>query len=272
VSADSQDQRFLSVARRLAEEAAQAVLALHDNDSVQSRKEDESPVTQADLRSDEIIRTGLLQEFPNHAILTEEAGMTGAGDSDFVWMVDPLDGTKAYAKKIPGFCVMVGLLKFGKPYLGVVVDPLEGRIYEAIRGQGAFQTFGGKKEKLTVSVRDDFSKMPLVVSTGFPEEALNKIRDELPGPLLPPINSVGIKVGLLVRQEADIYVNHHGVSYWDTCAPKVILEEAGGSFTRIGGSPLEYPLYEPYSHQTKTLASNGTLHSELVQVLHGIKF
>lgn len=261
----------MKVARTLAEQAAQEVLSLQQSAEIKFRKEDQSPVTEADLRADEIIRSGLSEAFPHHAILTEETGLTGLGHSDYVWMVDPLDGTKAYAKKIPGFCVMIGMLKFGKPYLGVVVDPLESRTYEAIRGQGAFLTFQGKKEKLQVSARDEFSKMPLVVSTGFPEESLNRIQSELHAPLLPPINSVGIKVGLLVRREADIYINHHAVSYWDTCAPKVILEEAGGSFTRLAGGPLEYPLYAPYSHQTKTLASNGILHSELVQTLSGIK-
>jgi len=270
VDTQAPTQEYLEVARRLAEEAAQEILSLHDQDSVQSRKEDHSPVTQADLRSDEIIRGGLARAFPEHAILTEENGLSGNRNSDWVWMIDPLDGTKAYAKKIPGFCVMVGLAHRGQPVLGVVVDPLEGLTYEAVTGQGAFLRKGEQRHKLSVSPRKEFSEMPLVVSTGFPEGPLKKIQARLQVPSLPPINSVGIKVGLLVRQVGDIYLNHHGVHYWDTCAPQIILEEAGGMFTKLNGQPLAYDLQAPFNHDARTLASNGDRHEELVKILKDI--
>jgi 3'(2'), 5'-bisphosphate nucleotidase len=113
--------------------------------------------------------------------------------------------------------------------------------------------------------------MPLIVSTDFPEKLLVQVREALNGPILPPINSVGIKVGLLVRQLGDIYVNHHSVHYWDTCAPQIILEEAGGAFTQLDGAPLDYSLTDAsYRHAARTLASNGTRHSELVQRLEKI--
>jgi 3'(2'), 5'-bisphosphate nucleotidase len=268
---NSEEQRMLAVARALAERAAAEVRKRLDSPQVQSRKADHSPVTEADMVADRIIREGLLEAFPGHAVLTEETGLTGDAASPWAWCVDPLDGTKAYAKKIPGFCVMIGLLKEGKPHLGVVADPLEGRLYQAVRGAGAEHHHGGKIERLRVSSRREFSQMPLIVSTDFPEKLLVQVREALNGPILPPINSVGIKVGLLVRQLGDIYVNHHSVHYWDTCAPQIILEEAGGAFTRLDGAPLDYPLAATsYRHAAKTLASNGTRHSELVQRLEKI--
>ncbi len=260
------DQQFLHVAKKLAGDASNEILLLLRNPILKHHKPDRSPVTEADLRSDEILRKGLAQAFPDHAILTEEAGLAGNPSSEFVWLVDPLDGTKAYAEGLPGFCVMVGLLKEGQPYLGVIMDPLDQRLYEAIRGQGAFLTYQGKRKQLHVSKRRQFSEMPLVVSTGFPEKELKAIQQKLDSELLPPINSVGIKVGLLVRQEADIYLNHHSVSLWDTCAPQVILEEAGGVITKLDGPPLQYSLTEPFSHHCKTLASNGQRHEELVKI------
>ncbi len=265
------NEKLLTTATELATQASTEILKLLKNPTLHHRKADDSIVTLADLKSDEIILKGLKQNFPEHAILSEETTLQGNIKSDWVWLVDPLDGTKAYAKQIPGFCVMIGLLKEGRPYLGVVVDPLEGHIYQALRGEGAFHLLHGKRKKLSVSSRKDFSKMPLARSPDFPKACLQKILEQLHSPLLEPINSVGIKVGLLVRQMGDIYLNHHPVNLWDTCAPQMILEEAGGKFTKWEGSHLEYVLKPPFCHDSATLASNGTKHAELIQLLSEIK-
>lgn len=259
--------RFLDTAKRLALQAAAEINRLRSEPLQQQRKADKSLVTVADLRSDEIIRQGLETAFPDHAVLSEETGLGDKKDADYVWLVDPLDGTKAYAKGIAGFAVMIGLLKNGEPYLGVVVDPLEDRVYEAVRGEGAFVTEGMQRVALHVSERHQFQDMPLIISTGFPEDKLATIRGTLNGPIVPPINSVGIKVGLLVRQEGDIYINHHPVHLWDTCAPQIILEEAGGTMTRLDGAPLSYELTPPFSHNSRTLATNGQHHQDIASYL-----
>ncbi len=272
MSKSSSDQGFLSVALQLAQTASQEILSLLHQPISSHRKEDQSLVTEADLRSDKIIREGLASHFPDHAVLTEENGIVGDPSSEYTWLIDPLDGTKAFAKGIPGFSVMVGLLKNKIPHLGVVIDPIEGHIYEAIRGEGAFHTLQGTRTKLQVSNRSEFAQMPVITSTGFPKEMMKKIKKEIPSQFLPPINSVGIKVGYLVRQLADVYINHHEVNFWDTCAPQIILEEAGGVFSRMDGQPLQYSLQSPYSHHAKTLASNGRKHEELVKTLEEIQW
>lgn len=254
---------FLNRAKALALQASGEVLSLLHQPIHQERKQDQSLVTAADLKSDAIIREGLSRSFPDHAVLTEENGIVGPKDAEFVWLIDPLDGTKAFAKGIAGFSVMVGLLKNGRPEMGVVVDPMEERLYEAVRGGGAFETHKGIKRSIHVSRRDRFEEMPLVVSTGFPEEKMKELRRSFSGPLVNPINSVGIKVGLLVRQEADVYISHHSVHYWDTCAPQAILEEAGGVMTELNGMPLRYDLSGDYSHNALTLATNGRRHEDL---------
>jgi len=261
---------FLDTARSLAQRAAHEVLSLLHQPIHQERKQDKSLVTAADLKSDEIIREGLREAFPSHAILTEENGISGPENAEYVWLVDPLDGTKAFAKGVAGFSVMVGLLKHGTPVLGVVIDPLEGHVYEAIQGEGAFHTLNGQKTRIEVSSRDQFPEMRLVVSTGFPEDKMLALQKTLTGPRLAPINSVGIKVGIVVRQEADIYINHHSVHYWDTCAPQVILEEAGGVFTKLDGSKLRYDLKTGFSHHALTLVSNGRRHAELAGLVSGV--
>ena len=262
------ETKMLERALELAELASQRVLQILKTDFVTQKKEDNSPVTLADLEADQIIREGLLKSFPQHSILTEENGLIGNDKSEYTWLIDPLDGTKAFAKKIPGFCVMIGLLRAGQPHLGVVADPLDKSIYFALKGEDAYKVQGPFRKILHVSERDKPAEMPLVVSTGFPKEALEKVRAKFSCPILDPINSVGIKVSYLVQKKADVYLNHHDVSLWDTCAPQAILEAAGGVFTTIDGHALDYSrLQAPYSHGAKTIASNGKRHADWLEWL-----
>ncbi len=257
---------FLSKAIELALKAADEISSLINSPSIHHQKADASIVTLADLKSDEIIVSGLSDAFPDHHILSEETGLKLQADSEFTWVVDPLDGTKAYAKKIPGFSVMIGLLKNQEPYLGVVVDPLKQEVFEAIRGDGAYCRSKTGRTRLKVSQRKDYTHMPLIFSPGFPENILNYFTQTLHSPALPPINSVGIKVGLLVKQDGDLYLNHHPVHYWDTCAPQIILEEAGGVMTDWLGAPLTYHENETF-HPLPTLATNQQRHSDVLKIL-----
>lgn len=265
-------EEFLKVALALAHQASSLVMDYLHKPIHKSQKADSSWLTDADLESDKIIREGLLKNFPEHAIITEETGLLGNKNSAWVWLIDPLDGTKAYAKGVPGFAVMIGLLYQSQPYLGVVIDPIQKITYEAIKGQGAFMTLAAQRSQLKVSERKNFSEMPLVHSPGIPEEKLKQVLDQLHCPVIEPINSVGIKVGHLVRQEADIYLNHHSCHYWDTAAPQIILEEAGGIFTKMNGDPLAYRIAKgDYDHHSPTLASNNTRHASLVEILKKTK-
>ena len=258
---------FLDVARPLALEAASLLMKLRRAPLSQERKADRSLVTNADREADAMIRQGLLKAFPKHAILTEESGLAECAGAEYVWVVDPLDGTKAYVQGIAGFSVMVGVLREGRPYAGVVVDPWEGHIYEAVRDQGAYHIFQGERTRVRVSPRNDWSSMPVITSTGFPAALQSALLPALSGPWLPQINSVGIKVGLVVRQLADIYINHHLVHYWDTCAPQIILEEAGGIMTFLDGKPLSYALDGKHMHPQPTLATNATRHDEALGLI-----
>jgi 3'(2'), 5'-bisphosphate nucleotidase len=259
---------FLDVARVLAVRAAHRITELRRSPLVRMRKPDRSLVTNADHEADKIIRLGLRKAFPDHAILTEESGFQGSTGSEYVWVVDPVDGTKAYAAGEPGYSVMIGLLKNGKPFAGVVVDPIEGHIFEASRGLGAFLTLGRVRERVHVSARRVLAQMPVITSTDFPDALESNLRRSLPGPWVPALNSVGIKIGVMARELADIYINHHKVHFWDTCAPEIILTEAGGRMTYLDGSSLAYPLdMETYRHRQPTLATNGFHHEEILGYL-----
>lgn len=258
---------ILDKVRPLALQAGERLMELLSTPLIKERKADRSWVTNADKDADAIIRAGLRAAFPDHSILTEESGLEGPAKADFIWVVDPLDGTKAYLNGVTGFSVMIGVLHKGIPWAGIVFDPMEDRFYEAVRGFGAFQTHQGQRAAVRVSNRKDYAQMPVTTSTGFPEKVGTALAKTFTGPWIVPVNSVGVKVGLVVRQVADIYVNHHGVSLWDTCAPQVILEEAGGVISYLNGKPLAYDMATSHRHPGPTLATNGTRHQDCLRTL-----
>lgn len=264
---DPRIEAFLPIVRDLVYAAGRSVMRVLRGSVVTTRKADQSPVTNADHAANDILLGGLRRAFPDHGILSEETGREGPADAEFLWLVDPLDGTRAFIKGIPGFSVMVGLLQAGNPVLGVVYDPLNQRLFEAVRGGGAFQWALAKRRSLRVSSRREWNGMPVITSTGFPPALRRKLEHALRVRFLDPINSVGVKVGYLGRQLADLYLNHHPVHLWDTAAPLVILEEAGGRMTQWDGSRLTYALDGRYVHAQGTVASNAARHDDLVRAL-----
>lgn len=258
---------FLGPARDLALAAGRRVLDLLKDPLVRSRKADHSLVTNADHAANDILRDGLRSRFPDHSLLSEESGLEGPSDAAYRWLVDPLDGTRAYARGEPGFSVMLGLLYGGRPVLGVVYDPLGDRLYEASVGHGAFLTEGGRRSPLRVTERRAWREMPVITSTGFPAPLRERLAADPGLKFLDPINSVGIKVGYLVRGAADLYFNHHPVHYWDTAGPLAILEEAGGRMTQWDGSPLTYNEGGRHAHSQPTVATNGVRHADVVALV-----
>lgn len=258
---------FLDAARTVALEAGRRVMELLRSPLETSRKADRSIVTNADHDANTIICGGLRRLFPHHGILSEETGLEGPQNPEYLWVIDPIDGTRAFANGMAGFSVMVGLLREGKPLAGVVYDPRAQTLFEAERGQGAYLVGPARRVPLHVSKRQDWLAMPVITSKGFPQEWQRGFEQKCGSRFLDPINSVGVKVGYLIRQLADLYLNHHPVHLWDTCAPLVILEEAGGCMTHWDGTPLAYSLNGEFFHPQGTVASNGFRHTDLVEIL-----
>lgn len=257
----------LSVAVDLAVRAGEKVMGLLREPLQKSRKPDGSIVTNADHAANDLILRGLNRSFPSHAVLSEETGLAGSPGADFAWVIDPLDGTRAYAGGRLGFSVMMGLLHEGVPILGVVFVPSEERLYEASKGGGSYQTHRGARTPLRVSDRADPSLLAVTTSTGFPEELKASLLPAFPGRWLDPVNSVGVKAGLLARGDADVYFHHRAVHLWDTAGPQVVLEEAGGRMTLWDGSALSYDLKGSFRHPGPLLATNGACQEYGVRTL-----
>ena len=183
-------------------------------------------------------------------------------------MVDPLDGTNGFIDGNGDFAVQIGLAEEGQCALGVVYQPLTGVLYRAVRGEGTWiERPQFEPERAHVSDKRDLSRMRLAASRSHRSPRMNKVvtrfgfREEVQR------GSVGIKVGLLVEQQCDVYIHlSPRTKQWDTCAPEVILTEAGGRITDLFGYPLNYNVPD-VQNRNGLVASNGAAHDQIIQKL-----
>jgi 3'(2'), 5'-bisphosphate nucleotidase len=206
-----------------------------------------SPVTEADLAANRAIVSAIGAQYPSEAILSEES--KDASDrlaQEVVWIVDPLDGTKEFLAGNGEFAVMIGLVVSGEPVMGVVYAPAPDVLYAAGRGEGAWlETKGGAQRRLHCT-SPALDRLRLVGSRSHAEPALTQMQAALGITDVRPSGSVGIKCGLIAEGMRDLYI--HPVPYlreWDTCAPEVVVTEAGGRVTDCLGEPLRYNKREP---------------------------
>ncbi len=262
----------LRVALELAREAGAAILNLYEGPldiKQKSDADDREPVTEADTLANEIIVTRLSREFPEDGILAEESIDTSHRlDKSRVWMIDPLDGTTGFIDGNGDFAVQIGLTENAECVLGVVYQPLTGVLYRATRRNGAWvERPDYEPTRARVSDHAEISTMRLAASRSHRSPRMDKVVQAFG--LKEEINrgSVGIKVGLIVEQQCDLYVHlSPRTKQWDTCAPEVILREAGGTITDLFGRPLRYN-HADVQNRNGVVASNGVAHNLIVESL-----
>ncbi|MFQ5864534.1 MAG: 3'(2'),5'-bisphosphate nucleotidase CysQ [bacterium] len=256
----------LNTAEELVREAGRIVLEYYQQDYQVYFKNEREPVTQADKASNAFITERLGNLFPDYGILAEES----IDDSRRlgcrrVWLVDPMDGTQEFIDKVGQFSIMVGLIKEGRPILGVVYQPTSDTLYSAAKNMGAFVTRNGKRSQLRVSQVSEINRMRLVVSRSHRAALVDSMKNALGLATEVSSGSVGLKVGLLVESKSDLYLHPNSrTKEWDTCAPEIILLEAGGKMTDLWGEPLEYNKPNVYNKKG-FIASNGQKHFEIIQ-------
>lgn len=227
------------------------------------------PVTEADHASSELIVAGLREAFPTDGILSEEAVDTDERlTKQRVWMIDPIDGTRGFVEKAGDFAVQIGLSENGKPIVGVVFQPMINRLYFAAKDEGAFLVDNfSKPQKLQVSDKFDFREMILAVSRSHRSPKMTNLVEYFGFKNEFPHGSVGLKIGLLAQQKADLYIHlSPRTKFWDTCAPQIILEEAGGKLTDLFGQEIIYDISDVQNYNG-ILATNGTAHKAVLEKL-----
>jgi 3'(2'), 5'-bisphosphate nucleotidase len=262
----------MTVAVKLARNAGEAILAKYGKPlrvEQKSRDNDVEPVTQADRVANELIVNGLKTQFPSDGILAEESIDTERRLSKSrVWMVDPLDGTNGFIDGNGDFAVQIGLVENGECVAAVVYLPLTDVLYRAVLGSGTWiERPDLEPEKAAVSDRRTFAEMRLAASRSHRSPRMNKVvqrfgfREEVQR------GSVGIKVGLLVEEQCDLYIHLSGrTKQWDTCAPQLVLTEAGGRLTDLFGRPLNYNVPD-VNNRNGLVASNGVSHDLVIETL-----
>lgn len=219
-------------------------------------------VTEVDHASEKAIMDVIKKNYPDHFILSEEAGEIFQ-DSQYKWIIDPIDGTVNFAHRIPICCISIGLEHNNKMILGAVYNPFINELFVAERGCGATLN----EKPISVSKKEKVINACLV--TGFPYTYL----DEPNGPL--QVFERFIRRGIPVRRLGSAAIDlawvaagrfdgfyEHQLQAWDSAAGFLLVEEAGGKVTDLKGE-----VYSPY--QPGIIASNGILHDELLEWVKG---
>jgi histidinol-phosphatase len=251
---------MLLKALEAAREAA-AIIQRHYHTQPDVRiKADGSPVTLADEQAEEAIKAVLISAFPEHDFLGEETGRSGA-DAEYLWLIDPIDGTKSFIRKFPFFSTQIALMRSGQMVLGVscATEFGAGELAWAERGQGAWLD----DRPLRVSAVERIAECSISVGNQR-TLARDGRRWARYGALVTDVNRVRgygdfYHYHLLAAGKVDAVIETD-VNILDIAALSLIVEEAGGRFTDLDGNPVGLMT-------TSVLATNGRLHEELLERL-----
>lgn len=266
------DAREMARLKQMGRQAGALVMDYYRQDLAVFTKAWQEPVTAADRAANGFLVNELQRLFPHDAIVAEESPLpTVPETSRRCWFVDPLDGTKEFLARNGQFCVMLGLAQHGRPVFGLVYRPEGECLYYALRGQGAFLETPRGARRLRVSKTAALSGLRCLVSRSHPHLLVDRILKRAGFAEVTPYGSGGLKIGRIAEAEADVYLSYSepgggGMKLWDICAPQIILEEAGGSFSDLAGAPYPYDA-RALKVERGILASNGSAHTALVELI-----
>jgi histidinol-phosphatase len=247
----------LQAALDAAAEAAAIARSLYQRNIEVRIKADKSPVTEADVRCEVAIRAVLEARYPEYGFYGEETAAR-AVDAECVWLVDPIDGTKAFVREYPMFSTQIALMRRGEIVLGVSSAPVYGDLAYAECGRGAYLN----GERIAVSDIDTVESAAL--SAGNLRSLARGPRWAAYGELVARVNRIRgygdfLHYHLLAAGKIDMVVESD-VNILDIAAAVAIVTEAGGKFTDLSGAPIALG-------STTVLASNGRLHAALLAAL-----
>jgi len=248
----------LKAALDAAEQAAGIARALFQRNIEVRIKADKSPVTEADVRCEIAIREILEARFPAHGFFGEETGSSGA-DAESLWLVDPIDGTKAFVREYPMFSTQIALMRRGEIVLGVSSAPVYGELSFAERGCGAY--LNGKP----IAVSQVATLEAAALSSGNMKSLASGGQWARYGALVARVGRIRgygdfLHYHLLASGKIDAVIETD-VNILDIAACAAIVSEAGGRFTDLNGAPLTL-------QSTSVLATNGRLHAPVLAALN----
>ncbi len=247
----------LRAALDAAERAAEIARSMYRRNIEVRIKSDKSPVTEADVRCEMAIREVIEARFPSHGFYGEETGSSRQG-ADSLWLVDPIDGTKAFVREYAFFSTQIALMRNGEIVLGVSSAPVYGELCYAERGRGAY--LNGKR----VTVSQVSSVEDAAISSGNLKTLATGPKWMRYGKMIARANRIRgygdfLHYHLLAAGKLDVVIESD-VNILDIAACAAIVAEAGGRFTDLQGGPITLD-------STSVLASNGLMHAPVLNAL-----
>ena len=253
----------LDIAIKAAKEAGDAILEIYQRDFDTHTKKDDSPITEGDLKSNEIIKK-ILSETEHMILSEEEDDDLSRLSENMIWIVDPLDGTSDFIDKTGEFTIMIALIKNKKPILGVISWPTEKTFFVAQKGSGAFRYSNDEWHKISVTSISELSKCRTVGSRHHLSDREKFFIKKLG---IEDFTSIGssLKVGKISSGEAEAYITTtNKMKEWDSAASYCIISEAGGKMTDMLGNDITYNNKNVF-HQNGILVTNGLIHNKIVE-------
>lgn len=221
-------------------------------------------VTEMDTKAENLIIKTLKSAFPEHGILTEES-QEQKTNSEYRWIIDPLDGTTNYSHGFPVFCVSIALEKNGEIILGVVYNPMLNELFTAEKGKGAYLN----NKKIKVSAIAELNKS--LLATGFPYDVRTSEQNNIANFANFAVRAQAIRrAGSAALDMCYVACGRFDgfwelkLKPWDTAAAMLIVNEAGGMVTDFKGKPFSF-------YSGETLASNGLIHAGMINILQNKK-
>lgn len=244
---------FKQIAVKLARTAGKMMLRDFGLGMEKEWKGDNTPVTKTDIEINKIVIAEIKKNFPTHDILAEEESDMSQ-KSEFVWVCDPIDGTIPFSHGIPTCVFSLALVKNGVPIFGVIYDPFLDRMFLGELGKGS--TLNGKK--IRVSNKKDFKGAVVNIPSNY-NATRNFLRNE--SAFLMTHHSIAYTSSLISCGEILFTVHRHNHAH-DCAAIKIIVEEAGGKVTDLGGNEQRYD-----QKINGCVASNGLAHEQIIDLI-----
>ena len=233
---------FIEPVVSLAEDAGRAILEVYSTDFAVQEKDDESPLTQADLASHRWLDAGLRSLTPDIPIISEESGLPDFAERRTwrrYWIIDPLDGTREFVNRNGEFTVNVALIQDHRPVLGVVHVPVHGKTYIGCEGFGAQRRAAGCDPAPIRVAAATAARARIVGSRSHRGASLDSFLERVGDYDLVPMGS-SLKFCVVAEGGADLYPRLGPTSEWDTAAAQAVVEQAGGKVLTLDGNPMKY--------------------------------
>lgn len=253
-------QQALAAAQEAVHRAGEVILSYYKSRYAIRSKGADNPVTTADLAANCVLREVLMGAFPDAGWLSEESADNAARlQHDYVWIVDPIDGTREFIQGIDEFVVVVAFVIQHQVAVAVTYNPVRGELLHACRGQGAFCN----GQPMHVSARSQLQGARVLASrseTGRGEwERFRHLLD------VRPLGSVAYKLAQVARGQGDLTFTLVPKNEWDICAGTLLVTEAGGQVTDLQGLPLRFN--QPETWRAGLIATNGRLHADVLRLI-----